>query len=338
MKIRIFFFLSLLTAGKLFSQQPLVDSLTIQRIKDTLASVLPEKTVKDTSWKTTGFAGINFAQTSLSNWQGGGEDNFSVLGLFQYEANYLKDGNEWSNKIDLQFGIIRAGAAKFWRKNSDQVFFTSQFKLKAFNSPRWFYSLMTDFRSQFAPGYNFQGDSTREYISNWAAPAYVQLALGFGYKLQDYFSVTLSPLAGKMTIVNDPGFANRGDFGVEKAITDSAGNILTPGKMIRYEFGGRLTVKLQKDIAKNFHIDSYADFFTNYLDHPENIDIVWNTLVTLKINKWLSATASVKLIYDNDINILYDWNKDGLYDNPKDINGPRAQWMSTFGVGLGYKF
>jgi hypothetical protein len=320
-----------------FSQEPLVDSVTVKKIKDTIASVIPDVTVKDTSWKTAGFVGLNFSQTSLSNWQGGGEDNLSVLALFNYEANFKKNDNIWENKADLQFGIIRPGAAKFWRKNADQIFFMSQFNLNAFNSKHWFYSLMSDFRSQFAPGYNYT-DTSRAYISNWAAPAYVQLALGFAYKVEDYFSATLSPLAGKMTIVNDQVLADRGEYGVDAAIRDTAGVVTTHGNKLRYEFGGRFTVKFKKDIAKNFSIDTYADFFSNYNVNPENIDVVWNTLMTLKINKWLSATATLKLIYDNDIVTQYDWNQDGRFDDPRDINGPRTQVMSSFGVGLGYRF
>jgi hypothetical protein len=329
--------LSVLCCRFAFSQEPMVDSITVKKIKDTIANVIPDVSVKDTSWKTSGFAGLNFSQTALNNWQGGGEDNFSVLGLFNYEANYKKDENSWENKIDLQFGIIRPGAAKYWRKNADQVFFMSQFNMNAFNSKRWFYSLMSDFRSQFAPGYTYS-DTSRSYISNWAAPAYVQIALGFSYKVDNYFSATISPLAGKLTMVNDRVLADRGEYGVKPASRDTAGNVITPGNKYRYEYGGRLTIKFKKDIAKNFAIDTYADFFSNYNEHPENIDVVWNTLMTLKINKWLSATATLKLIYDNDIVVQYDWNKDGRFDDPKDINGPRTQVMSSFGVGLGYRF
>ena len=45
-----------------------------------------------------------------------------------------------------------------------------------------------------------------------------------------------------------------------------------------------------------------------------------------------------QMIYDDDIIIKRDWNKDGLYTNPNDINGPRVQLLTTIAIGFGYKF
>ncbi len=297
----------------------------------------PQETKKDTAWKSAGFIGLNFAQTALSNWQGGGQDNVAVTGIFNYEINYKKGKAEWNNKVDAQYGLVLQDNSKFWKKNVDQLFAMSQFNLRAFKKV-WYYSAMTDFRSQLAPGYAYSGDTTRKMVSNWTAPAYIQLAVGLDYKPADYFSTTISPLAGKITLVNDQDFANNGDYGVDKAVRDTAGKIITPGKKVRYEFGGRLTIKFKKDIFKNVNLDTYLDFFSNYTHNPQNVDIVWNSLLTFKVNKFLTATISTKLIYDDDIIIRYDWNKDGKYDNKNDFQGPRPQWLTNIGVGFGYKF
>lgn len=302
--------------------------------KDTLKPV-----VRDTSWKTSGFIGLNVAQTSMSNWQGGGQDNIAFTGIINYQADYKKGKIEWSNKFDGQFGIVRTGNSKFWQKNVDQLLAVTQYNIKAFNK-YWYYSVMADFRSQFSDGYKYVNDTTKVAVSRWAAPAYVQLALGLDFKPTDYFVATISPIAGKLTVVNDQVMANNGDYGVEKAKIDTAsGKIVTPGKKIRYEFGGRLTLKFKKDLTKNVNLDTYADFFDAYTNNKDqNIDIVWNTLLTIKISKFFTASLSTKLIYDNDIVVKYDWNNDGKYDNKNDIFGPRAQWLSIYGIGFGYKF
>jgi hypothetical protein len=312
--------------GKLFSQTFPAEDTLVPRI------------IKDTSWKTNGFIGINFSQTTLSNWQGGGEDNFTVIGILNYEANYKKDKNIWENKVDAQYGIIRSGTANAFKKNVDQLLALTKFSLKA-TEKYWYYTLTADFRTQFSPGYNYYADSVAPgIVSNLMAPAYIQLALGLDFRLDDYFVISFSPAAGKVTIVNDRILANQGAFGVKPAEVDTAGNIIKPGERIRYEFGSRVTVKFKKDVSKNVSIDSYADFFSNYSHNPGNIDIVWNTLVNFKITKFISATISTKLIYDDDIVTKYDWNQDGAYDHKYDINGPRAQWLNSFGFGLGYKF
>lgn len=292
---------------------------------------------KDSCWTLKGFVGLNFSQTALSNWQGGGQDNIAFTGLLNYEANFKKGKQEWNNKLDAQFGVVLQGRSKFWKKNVDQLFLMSQYNIKAAKK-HWYYSLMADFRSQMSPGYEYYGDTAKKTVSNWLAPAYIQLALGMDYKVEDYFSVTLSPAAGKITLVNDQNFADNGDYGVTKAVRDASGNIITPGKRSRYEFGGRLTVKFKKDLGKNVNLDTYLDLFSNYFHNPQNVDVVWNTLLTVKITKYFSTTLSVKMIYDDDIIIKYDWNQDGKYDNKNDIYGPRTQWLTNFGFGFGYKF
>ena len=294
---------------------------------------------KDTSyWKKTGYFGLNLAQTSLSNWQGGGQENISFSGIVNYEANYKKAKVDWSNKFDGQYGIVRLSNAKFWQKNVDQVFAVTKFNLYAFKK-YWFYSLMADLRSQFADGYKYSGDTMKTVVSRWASPSYIQLALGIDFKPADYFSISFSPAAGKVTLVTDQVLANNGDYGVTKAVRDSTGKIMTPGKKVRYEFGGRVTVRFKKDLTKTLNFDTYADFFDAYNNNIyNNVDVVWNTLITLKISKYFSASLSTKFLYDNDVIIKYDWNNDGKYDNKNDIFGPRAQWMSVYGIGFGYKF
>lgn len=293
---------------------------------------------KDTSyWKTSGFFGLNLSQTSVSNWTGGGGDNIAFTGLVNIDANYKKAKVEWANRFDGQYGIVKVGTGKMWQKNVDQMFAMSKYSLYAFKK-YWFYTLMADFRSQFSDGYKYSGDTLKWAVSRFGSPAYIQLALGIDYKPTDYFVVTISPLAGKITMVTDQVLANSGDFGVEKAVYDSAGVLTTPGRKFRYEFGGRLTVKFKKDLTKQFSVDTYADFFSNYMKDPQNIDVVWNTLLTLKITKYFTATLSTKFLYDHDVTIKYDWNNDGKFDHKNDIFGPRAQVMSVYGIGFGYKF
>lgn len=295
--------------------------------------------VKDTSWKISGFLGLNASQTALSNWQGGGQDNVALNAILNIEAVYRRDEFEqWTNKLDAQYGMIKPGQAKQFRKNIDQLFALSKYNTLAFGK-YWYYVAQIDYRTQFSPGYNYAGDSiSGRATADLNSPGYLQLALGFDYKPTDYFSVTLAPLAGKITFVNRQYLANEGAYGVEKAVIDSNGTILTPGKRVRYEFGGRVIVKFKKDIFKNVNLDSYLDLFSNYGHNPGNIDVVFNNLLTLKVNRFFSASIICQMIYDDDIIIKRDWDKDGSYDKKEDINGPRLQVLSTFGIGLGYKF
>lgn len=292
---------------------------------------------KPSNWKTSGFFGVNASQTALSNWQGGGQDNVALNSIFNLQADYTKGKHSWTNKLDAQYGIMKPGSSVF-RKNIDQLFAMSKYSINAF-SKYWFYSAQTDYRTQFAPGYNYQGDSAvKPAVSDMNSPGYIQLAIGLDYKPADYFSVTLAPLAGKITLVNRQYLADAGAYGVEKAVYDANGIITAKGKRSRAEFGGRVVVKFKKDIAKNVNWDSYLDLFSNYMHNPQNIDVVFNNLVTIKVSKFFSVNLISQMLYDDDVITKRDWDKDGLYDKKEDINGPRLQLLTTLAIGFGYKF
>jgi hypothetical protein len=296
-------------------------------------------TVKDTSWKISGIIGLSASQTFLSDWQGGGQNNIALNGVFNFEAVYKRDQFEqWTNKLDAQYGIIKPGDVGMFRKNMDQLFALSKYNTKAFGK-HWFWALQGDYRTQFAPGFKYKGDSIiGNAVSDFNSPGYIQLALGLDYKPTDYFSIMVAPLAGKITIVNRQYLADEGAYGVEKATYDASGNMITRGKKMRSEFGGRIIMKFKKDILKNVNLDSYLDLFTNYMHKPGNFDVVFNNLLTMKVTKFISASVISQMVYDDDIIIKRDLNKDGLYDGQGEFAGPRLQLLTTVAVGFAYKF
>jgi hypothetical protein len=295
--------------------------------------------VRDTSWKISGFLGLNASQTALNNWQGGGQSNMALGTLFNLEVKYKRDKFEqWVNKLDAQFGLIKPGDAAGFRKNLDQLFFLSKYNSLAFGN-HWFWAIQADYRTQFAPGYKYAADTiVGRAVSDFNSPGYIQLALGLDYKPNDELSITLAPLAGKITMVNRQHLADEGDFGVKKAERDSAGRITRQGKLIRYEVGGRIIMKFRKEIMKNVLLDSYLDLFTNYLVKPGNVDVIFNNFLTVKVNRYFTVNITSQMLYDDDVVIKRDWDKDGQYVSEGDIFGPRLQMLNTFAVGFAYKF
>ncbi|GIV28699.1 MAG: hypothetical protein KatS3mg027_2513 [Bacteroidia bacterium] len=290
-------------------------------------------------WKSSGFLGLNYSQTALSNWQGGGQNNIAVNSILNFNIEYTKGIINWTNKLDAQYGLNRPGFDKLFKKNLDQILFVSKFNTKT-HINHFFYSAMLDFRTQFAPGYNYIGDSiVGRATSDFFSPAYIQLAFGTDYKPVDYLSISFSPISGKSTIVSRQYLADAGAFGVEKAVYDmNTGTLIKRGKKIRLEYGGRLTIRFKKDLNKMISWDSYLDIFSNYFHNPQNMDVVFNNLITIKLTKILTISILNQMLYDDDIIIIRDWNKDGKFDHPNDIYGPRVQLMSTLGIGLGLKF
>jgi len=154
------------------------------------------------------------------------------------------------------------------------------------------------------------------------APGYLLGALGLEYKPSENFNVFLAPITGKFTFVMDPALSDSGAFGVKR------------GEQVYSEFGGYLRLFLKKDIMENISLQSKLDLFSNYFHNPQNIDVSWETLLTLKVNKFISATITTHLIYDDDIKFAKDTNNDGKIDE----NGPRLQFKEVLAVGLAYKF
>lgn len=88
-------------------------------------------------------------------------------------------------------------------------------------------------------------------------------------------------------------------------------------------------VYAKKSLIKNVDFQTRLDLFSNYLKHPQNIDVNWNMKFDMKINKYLATTFETTLKYDNDTKYI---------DRNRGIHGARTQLKQFLGVGFTYKF
>src|SRR6185312_10178136 len=151
-----------------------ITSLKAQDAKKDATTLLEEaaklKADSDTSskhWKRGGTVSINGQEVSLTNWAAGGQGAISVGGLVNLFFNYKKDKVIWNTNINLAYGVIKNGSSKAWLKTDDRIQLTSKVGREAFKKA--YYSALFDFKTQFAPGYNYPNDSVK--ISNFMAPA-----------------------------------------------------------------------------------------------------------------------------------------------------------------------
>ncbi|MBN2274343.1 MAG: DUF3078 domain-containing protein [Bacteroidales bacterium] len=266
-------------------------------------------------WKKGGALFLNFSQTSLTNWAAGGIGSYSVNGLASFFANYKKGKSVWDNSLDIGYGLLKQKDADI-QKTDDKFDLFSKYGQHAFKS--WYYSALLNFRTQMTDGYNYPDDSV---ISALLAPAYLLGAIGLDYKPGDVFTAFIAPLSAKVTFVNNQVLADAGAFGVD------------PGKKSRVEFGGYLRLAFKKDLVENINFATKADFFSNYLHNPQNIDINWETLLTMKITKFIGASLSTQLIYDDDIAILEELDNGAT----KEVKS-KIQFKEILGIGFTAKF
>lgn len=293
---------------------------------------------KDTVWKKGGFFSLSFSQVSLTNWAAGGENSVSTIAIANFFANYSKGKTKWDNNLDLGYGLMKQGETG-WRKTDDKLDLNSKFSHNA--KGKFYYSALGNFRTQLAPGYNYPNDSV--VISRWMAPGYLVGALGMTYKPNDVFSLFISPATGKFTFVLAQTLADMGAFGVDAAEFDPAtGEKIKNGKNIRPEFGAYLQSRFQKDIVKNVNLLVKLDLFNNYTDkvaqNRGNIDVNWETLVTMKINKYMSASIFTHVIYDHDIDLPTYGFQGANAEKVVIGKGPKTQFKEVFGAGFSYKF
>lgn len=275
-------------------------------------------------WKTGGSVTTSLSQTSLTNWSAGGENSVAVNGLLSLYANYKKGKGTWENYLDLAYGSIKQESYDNWRKSDDKIDFTSKFGKQAVNN--WYYAVLINFKSQIDKGYNYPNDSTRVVISKFLAPGYFLSSLGFDYKPNDKFSAYIAPITSKITVVNDDSLSAQGAFGVD------------PGEKVRGEFGGYARFFYKHDVMENITLQSKLDLFSNYLDDPKpkKIDVNWEVLVSMKVNKYISATIFTNLLYDFDTKIGEDKNDNGIVE-PGEMEA-KVQFKEVLGVGFSYKF
>jgi len=291
--------------------------------RDALAAAIEVE--HDSLWDFGGTIGLNFNQSYFSNWAAGGQNSVSTTALTSLFANYKKGKHLWTNTLDLAYGVIAQDNQKAI-KTDDRIDFTSKYGYQTKNEA-WYYSGLFNFRTQFAEGFEIEeGVEIGEPISDFLAPAFSIVALGAEYKPNDKFSAFLSPATSKITIVNVDRLAT--DFGLDE------------GENVRFEIGAFVKLSYKDDIFENVNLDTRVDFFSNYVENPQNVDVNWETLITMKVNSWLSATLTTQLIYDDDIIIGAEdpiLGENGEIETPGSTGGPRTQFREVFALGLSFK-
>ena len=335
----LFFLLAYLLSTSILQAQ--IDSDVVKKL--TTKTQINEK--DSLTWKKGSIINLGFNSVGLSNWAGGGQNSISIQGLISLYANYYKDETSWDNNFDVAFGVIKSGVGSNipWFKNDDRIELNSKIGHRLNNN--WYYSGLVNFRTQFTYGYNTVEDKlNNNYFSNLFAPAYSIIALGLDNRPNELLTCFISPITIKNTFVFDDSLSSVGAFGVD------------PEKLIRSEVGGYIKfafIKKEPFNIKDISFRSNLTLFSNYINEPQNIDVTWETLTSLKIGKSFSLTLSTYLIYDHDINIprfqrdgiqpVYLQKPDGSFyldsnGNKIQAEGPITQFKQAMGMGISLNF
>jgi hypothetical protein len=268
-----------------------------------------------THWKKAFRAGVNLNQATFSgNWKAGGVNSLGFNTFLNYKANYLKGKRSFDNEIDLLYGMVN-NTGQGYRKTLDRIFLDTKYGHSL--SKVWDLFVAANVQSQFAKGYKYGTDSlgrpTQTLISGAISPTYLTAALGFEYHPTDYFKLRLSPMAPRITYVNDvKNFVttdNPRPYGVD------------PTRNVRFEwFAFQMLAEFNKDIAQNINLKWRYVMYVNYetlalktIDHRLDINL------SAKVNKYINVNLGGIL--------LYDYNQD-----------KKIQISEAFSLGVLYSF
>ncbi|MBN9336598.1 MAG: hypothetical protein J0I88_01950, partial [Chryseobacterium sp.] len=118
---------------------------------------------------------------------------------------------------------------------------------------------------------------------------YLNLGIGVSYNPNENFQVILRPVNGKFTFVLDKKLQFAGNYGLER-----------DGQSLRAELGAMLNVLYKIKLFKDATYINQINFFTNYLQHSERVDINYSGSLNLKFNKYITTVVTLDLMYDHD--------------------------------------
>ncbi len=271
-----------------------------------------DKGYQEGAWVLKGVTGLNMSQTAMANWSAGGENSIAGNAYLNASLTHKKGNWLWVTNMVLDYGLSKT-KSQGMRKSSDKIGLSTQLGYSTDNV--WFYTLMGDLNTQFAKGYDYP--DKEHQISNFFAPAYSNIALGMEWRPKSNCSLLLSPVSTKMTFVTDDYLSDLGAFGVD------------PGDHFKIEGGAFVKARAELPVMENVNLITTADFFTPYSKDFGNIDVNWDVLISMKINKVLSATINTTLKYDNDVK---------TFDDNGVKKGAKVQFKEVLGIGLAYNF
>lgn len=336
----IFIFVLLTISTNSFSQKDTIRPIIVElKPVTSLATVTSKATVTATThpelplvyfshWQRKNTIGFDLNEIAFVNWNAGGVSSISGLLKGNFLRIHTRDKTEWVNELIVRYGINKQDGLRI-QKSDDEFRFNSTFGYRKDTLTNWYHSAKFNFNTQFTNGYKYP--DTDSPISKPFAPAYTFLGYGANYHNKEKkFDLYISPLTFKNTLVLDQNLADKGAFGVTKAIYDADGNLISKGEKSRTEFGFLVTNYYKKEVWKNITMENRLSLYSDYINKFGNIDMEWRLNFDLVVNKYVRANIGTHLIYDDDIKTTEE------IDGVQVPKGAKLQLKQVLGVGLVY--
>ena len=267
---------------------------TKAKTNEHIAALTKTKELKD-GWAKSGSFNFNLTEAGRNNaWgivKGGEEQAIGIKALIDYDFDHKKGKINWLNNIRFRYGMSKlSSAGDGFVKTDDNINVTSIIAKEM--TKKLSLSVLFSLNSQF----------DKYFLS----PGEIRLGPGILYKPNEHFSAMFSPAMMNLTTKFATEQKNISLFGVDSAKTSKLG------------VGSFLQLKADYTIAKGITYKGFATFYSDYLNKPDVVIVDWTNLFSLTVNKYVGATVSVNLRYN-------DWEIGKL------------QIQHGVGVGFSYK-
>lgn len=321
------FWLFLLLTMNSFAQSG--DTITTKKVET--AELLDSLKVVPSPWKKENIVGFDLSEIAFVNWNAGGNSSISGLLRGTFTRNYEVKNQKWVNELVIRYGITKQDGVEL-RKTDDDLQFNSTFGYRRDTTSNWYHSAKFNFRTQITDGYSYP--NTEISISEAFAPAYTFLGVGAEYNdKKKSMQLYISPLTMKNTLVLNQRLANQGAYGVTPAIYDPVTKeLIREGEKSRTELGFLVMTGFKREVFTNIKLENRLSLYSDYINNFGNVDVDWQMQWDFIVNKYVRASITTHLIYDDDIKTKDEVN------GAQVTRGPKVQLKQMLGVGITYKF
>jgi hypothetical protein len=271
----------------------------------------------ENGWARKGAIGLDLGQLfNLNPYLGSGSNRLGLGGALGFQANYKKDLMTWKNNLLINLstqkigsGLVASGSdvkAPF-EKALDLLNFNSNWAYQIKEGSKWAYSFDFGLLSQLLPSY-LDSSSKKLYlkdihagpyntsvVSKFFSPATITAAPGMKYVHDSHLNFFLSPVAVQLIYIADKNIANLGIHG-----TKLKDNSTTEYNQSKLGLGALAKVAYNNTFLKRFNFNSDLGLFSDYLDNPQNIDVVWLNSLSFEILKGFNFQIRGDAYYDDN--------------------------------------